>query len=348
MNESEFYSACPPDVPVLSVRHLSKSLSGRLILTDINFELNRGEIFGFVGPNGSGKTTTIKLILGLLHIDAGEIFICGKNVKTEFEAAIAPVGGIIENPEMYKYLTGRQNLMQYLRMYDDIPAERIDEVAEFVHLDSRIDDKVSKYSLGMRQRLGIAQAILHKPKLLILDEPTNGLDPTGIRELREALKTLAHENGVTVFISSHLLSEISLMCDRVGIIDRGMLVAVKSMEEIRRVGNDGLLVYQVLTDEVEKATEAIGAMKHFPAPDVSVPDISAPYAESGEQPEPAAIEYSLKNGKLYIKLEKREVPHVVKGLALADVAINGIVPVEHSLEDTFIEMTKTYKPGGEL
>ena len=249
---------------------------------------------------------------------------------------------------MYKYLTGRQNLMQYLRMYDDIPAERIDEVAEFVHLDSRIDDKVSKYSLGMRQRLGIAQAILHKPKLLILDEPTNGLDPTGIRELREALKTLAHENGVTVFISSHLLSEISLMCDRVGIIDRGMLVAVKSMEEIRRAGNDGLLVYQVLTDEVEKATEAIGAMKHIPAPDVSVPDISAPDAESGEQPEPAAIEYSLKNGKLYIKLEKREVPHVVKGLALADVAINGIVPVEHSLEDTFIEMTKTYKPGGEL
>lgn len=343
MNETEIYSACPPDIPVLSVRHLSKSLSGRPILTDINFELKRGEIFGFVGPNGSGKTTTIKLILGLLHIDVGEIFICGKNVKTEFEAAIAPVGGIIENPEMYKYLTGRQNLMQYLRMYDDIPAERIDEVAKFVHLDSRIDDKVSKYSLGMRQRLGIAQAILHEPKLLILDEPTNGLDPTGIRELRETLKTLAHENGVTVFISSHLLSEISLMCDRVGIIDRGMLVAVKSMEEIRRAGNNGLLVYQVLTDEIEKATEVIGTMKHIPAPDVSVPD-----AEPGEQPEPAAIEYSVKDGKLYIKLEKREVPQVVKGLALSDVAISGIVPVEHSLEDTFMEMTKTYKPGGEL
>lgn len=343
MNESEIYSACPPDIPVLSVRHLSKSLSGRLILTDINFELKRGEIFGFVGPNGSGKTTTIKLILGLLHIDAGEIFICGKNVKTEFEAAIAPVGGIIENPEMYKYLTGRQNLMQYLRMYDDIPAERIDEVAKFVHLDSRIDDKVSKYSLGMRQRLGIAQAILHEPKLLILDEPTNGLDPTGIRELRETLKTLAHEKGVTVFISSHLLSEISLMCDRVGIIDRGMLVAVKSMDEIRRVGSDDLLVYQVLTDEVEKATEVIGTMKHIPTPDVSAPD-----AEPGEKPEPAAIECFVKDGKLYIKLEKREVTQVVKYLALADVAISGIVPVEHSLEDTFMEMTRTYKPGGVL
>ena len=154
---------------VLEIKGLTKSLGGRNILCDINLSVNSGEVFGFLGPNGSGKTTTIKLILGLLNIQKGEIKICGYDVRRDFEKAMRNVGGIIENPEMYKYLTGRENLMQYTRMYDDVPTERIEEVIKTIRLEERIDDRISKYSLGMRQRLGIAQAIIHKPKLLVLD-----------------------------------------------------------------------------------------------------------------------------------------------------------------------------------
>ena len=158
--------------PVLSIKNVSKHLGKRKILSDITLDVHEGEIFGFLGPNGSGKTTTIKLILGLLRMESGQISICGHDNVKDFEAAMRCVGGIIENPEMYKYLTGRQNLEQYLRMYPELPRERIDEVIRLVRMESRINDKISKYSLGMRQRLGIAQAVLHHPKLLILDEPS--------------------------------------------------------------------------------------------------------------------------------------------------------------------------------
>ena len=218
--------------PVISIRNLSKSLGGRRILNDISFDVYPGEIFGFLGPNGSGKTTTIKVILGLLRIEAGEISVCSHDIKSDYEAAIRNVGGIVENPEMYKYLTGRQNLEIYRRMYDDVPPERINEVVRIVRLEERIDDKISKYSLGMRQRLGIAQAILHKPKVLVLDEPTNGLDPAGIKELRDIFKSLAHEQGCSVFVSSHMLAELEQMCDRVCVIDRGAILGMMTMDEI--------------------------------------------------------------------------------------------------------------------
>jgi ABC-2 type transport system ATP-binding protein len=148
---------------VLSIKHVSKHLGKRKILSDITLDVKEGEIFGFLGPNGSGKTTTIKLILGLLRMESGEISICDHDNVKEFEDAMRCVGGIIENPEMYKYLTGRQNLEQYARMYPDLPRERVDEVIRLVRMESRIDDKIAKYSLGMRQRLGIAQAVLHNP-----------------------------------------------------------------------------------------------------------------------------------------------------------------------------------------
>ena len=218
--------------PVISIRNLSKSLGGRRILNNISFDVYPGEIFGFLGPNGSGKTTTIKVILGLLRLEAGEISICSHDVRKEYEDAIRNVGGIVENPEMYKYLTGRQNLEIYRRMYDDVPPERINEVVRIVRLEERIDDKIAKYSLGMRQRLGIAQAILHKPKVLVLDEPTNGLDPAGIKELRDIFKSLAHDEGCSVFVSSHMLAELEQMCDRVCVIDRGAILGMMTMEEI--------------------------------------------------------------------------------------------------------------------
>lgn len=217
---------------ILGIEHLSKSFGKKQVLHDISFETYAGEVFGFLGPNGAGKTTLIKTVVGHLMIDEGSISICGKTLKNDFEGAMANVGGIIENPEFYKYMSGYDNLLQYARMRGVDDPERIREVIHLVGLDHRIHDKVGRYSLGMRQRLGVAQAILHRPKLLVLDEPTNGLDPAGIKDLRDILKGIAHEEQASVLVSSHLMSEMELMCDRVGVIVAGRLTDVQSVEEM--------------------------------------------------------------------------------------------------------------------
>jgi ABC-2 type transport system ATP-binding protein len=221
---------------VLKTTGLTKKFGKRTVVEDINLEVRAGEVFGFLGANGAGKTTTIKIILGLLRPDAGEITINSKNVKTQFESAMADIGGIVENPDMYGYLTGLANLRLFARMRG-VSESALQEAVRRVGLEKRIKEKVKRYSLGMKQRLGVAQAIMHRPKVLILDEPTNGLDPAGIKELREMLKTLAHDEGIGILISSHLLSEMQLMCDRVGIIANGKLVDVRN---ITQDGNENL------------------------------------------------------------------------------------------------------------
>lgn len=305
---------------ILEIRGLSKSFGKKEILKDINLTVNGGEVFGFLGPNGSGKTTTIKLMLGLLNYGSGSIKICGNEVKSEFEKAIANIGGIIENPEMYKYLTGRQNLMQYARMQDGITKERMEEVIDIVHLRARIDDKISKYSLGMRQRLGIAQAILHHPKLLVLDEPTNGLDPAGIKELRDIFKRLAHEEGCAVFVSSHMLAELEQMCDRVCVINHGVVVDNMTMEEIRsEKQGDNRQNYHIDTQNKEGAIKAAEEM---------------------------GIEYTLYDGQLAVTVEKENISKYIKRLALADVDIEAVIPIQKSLEDAFMEIIGDTPEGG--
>lgn len=217
---------------VLSVSHLQKRMGGKTILEDISFELYAGEVFGFLGPNGAGKTTTIRILTGLVSADSGQIRIGGYSLRDHFPQAISQVGCIVENPEMYKFMTGWENLEHFARMSGGISAERIAEVVRFVELEDAIDAKVKTYSLGMRQRLGIAQALLHNPKLLILDEPTNGLDPAGIRDLRRTIRQLAEKEGLAVFVSSHLLSEIELMCDRVAIIQKGRVITVGAVGDL--------------------------------------------------------------------------------------------------------------------
>lgn len=214
------------------LKNVSKTFGKRKVVDSITMETYTGEVFGFLGPNGAGKTTTIKMLVGLIDFDEGQISICGFDVRKHFEKAMANVGGIVENPELYKYMTGLQNLRQYARMRKGVTEERIREVIELVGLSNRINEKVSKYSLGMRQRLGVAQSLLHHPKVLILDEPTNGLDPAGIRQLRDILRNLAHKENICVLVSSHLMSEMQLMCDRVGIIVKGQLLQVTSVEEL--------------------------------------------------------------------------------------------------------------------
>lgn len=215
---------------VLEVKNINKFFGKKQILKDISFDIEEGEILGFVGPNGSGKTTTIKIILGLQKASSGEVYINGKNIKENFENAIRKVGAIVESPDMYMYLSGLDNL-KLVANYYNISHDKIDSIVEFVGLKDRIKDTVSKYSLGMRQRLGIAQAILNKPNLLIVDEPTNGLDPSGIIEFRKMLKELAKKEKMSIFISSHNLSEIENICDKVLLINEGEIVSLDVLHE---------------------------------------------------------------------------------------------------------------------
>lgn len=218
---------------VLEVSNLSKSFGKRKVLDNINLTIHEGDIVGLIGPNGAGKTTLIKTILSLYKYDSGNVKICGFDTKKDLENALSKTGSIIENPDMYLHLTGKKNLKITALINDIKDKEYIDEMVKFVGLDDRIDDKVKKYSLGMKQRLGLANALIKKPKLLILDEPTNGLDPRGIKELRVMLKKISTEQNMSILISSHILSEVENICDRVIIIDKGNIVSEFGIEEAK-------------------------------------------------------------------------------------------------------------------
>ncbi|AJS60028.1 ABC transporter ATP-binding protein [Paenibacillus sp. IHBB 10380] len=293
--------------PVVRLEGVSKKISSKTLVDDLSLDIQPGQVFGFLGPNGAGKTTTIRMMVGLISITKGDIVICGHSIIKEYEKAIIHVGAIVENPEMYKFLTGYQNLRHFARMMSGITEERIQEVTKLVGLDNRIHDKVKTYSLGMRQRLGVAQAILHRPKLLILDEPTNGLDPQGIRELRDYLRQLCKVEGTTVFVSSHLLSEMELMCDRVAIIQNGRLIDVRQLKT-----EDGIAV---------SATEI--------AFDVSDPQQAAIVLSVGR----------VENNLLVMRASREEVADINARLVQAGIKVYGIREVTRSLEDQFLEMT---------
>ena len=271
-----------------------------------------GEVFGFLGPNGAGKTTTIKMLLGLMSITKGEMYIDGFNVEKDFEKAIAKVGGIVENPDLYKYLTGYQNLLHFWRMYPDVKRERIDEVIKIVGLEKRIHDKIKKYSLGMRQRLGVAQALLNSPKLLVLDEPTNGLDPAGIHELRNHLRKLAREENIAVIVSSHLLSEMELMCDRVGIIQNGKLVRIQDMKEM--LGDEVDSVISLTVTPIDKAKSYLESLSNKYKPEINGVEIE--------------IIENVEN-----------IPQLVENLVAQGIKIYGVRKEQQSLEKKFLEMT---------
>lgn len=221
---------------LLECQNLCKSFGKKQILKDVSFEIDEGDILAFIGPNGSGKTTTIKLILGLQNIDKGKVTINGFDIEKDFVKSIEKVGAIVENPDTYMYLTGWQNLKLTANLYKDITDEKIKEIVKLVELEERINDKVSKYSLGMRQRLGIARALINEPNVLILDEPTNGLDPEGIKDLRNLLKKLAKE-GLGILISSHNLAELESFCNKVLIIDNGTIIETSEVKEFKNNGN---------------------------------------------------------------------------------------------------------------
>ncbi|WP_438494452.1 ABC transporter ATP-binding protein [Paenibacillus sp. IHBB 3054] len=293
--------------PVASLMGVTKKIGSKTLVSNLTLDIPSGQIFGFLGPNGAGKTTTIRMMVGLISISQGDILICGRSIKDQFEEAVANIGAIVENPEMYKFLTGYQNLRQYARMVPGVDKHRINEVVELVGLGQRIHDKVKTYSLGMRQRLGVAQALLHRPKLLILDEPTNGLDPQGIRELRDYLRRLCQDEGTTVFVSSHLLSEMELMCDSVAIIQNGRLVDVK---QLKAVGDAVMPTKETLFE-------------------VSNPEAALSLIGRGV----------LREGGLAVVASREEVAELNAKLVADGIKVYSIKVLSRSLEDQFLEIT---------
>ncbi|MDF2910550.1 MAG: transporter ATP-binding protein [Sporolactobacillus laevolacticus] len=297
--------------PAVELEHVSKKIGGKTIIDDLSFKIYGGEVFGFLGPNGAGKTTTIRMIVGLMRMTNGNISIQGHSIKGEFKKAIRQVGAIVENPEMYKFLTGYQNLIHYARMIPGISKARIQEVIELVELQDRIHEKVKRYSLGMRQRLGVAQALLHQPSVLILDEPTNGLDPQGIHDLRNYLHNLSREEGVAVIVSSHLLSEMQLMCDRIGIIQKGKLIGVETVNDFIE---KGVSKVRITVDEGRIAAQVVKQKLSIDADVIDDTTIELP-------------------------IDHEKIPVVVDTLVVSKIKIYSVVSVAKSLEDRFLEVT---------
>lgn len=290
--------------PFVRVKNVSKTIRGKQIIQAINFDLIPGQITGFIGPNGAGKTTTIRIMTGLMKPTSGEVEIGGISMQKNFSEAIRPVGVIVENPEMYSYLSGYKNLLHFARMHDKASKDELARIIDQVGLTDRIHEKVSTYSLGMRQRLGLAQALLHKPKFLILDEPTNGLDPAGIRELRVLLRKLADEEGVAVLVSSHLLTEIELMCDRIIIIQRGQIVETRDI----RASQQSRYRFDIENESLE---------------------ILNSYNYTFTQLENFTI----------VDIERDQVPALIAQLVEKNIAIYAVTPYQESLEDQFLQVT---------
>lgn len=292
---------------VLECNNLYKKFGKKTIIKDVSTKLESGDILGFIGPNGAGKTTTIKLILGLQKIDKGTVKINGYDIKNDFEKAIERVGAIVENPDLYMYLSGYKNLQVISNLYKDIDKQRIDEVVKLVGLEARINDKVSKYSLGMRQRLGIAQAILHKPNILILDEPTNGLDPEGIKELRDLIVKLTKQENMAVLISSHNLAELDNFCTKICIIKNGEVIETKDIEELKEEANANYTIFKV--NDTRKIVELFNT---------------------------ATI---LNNNEFKISGNEKEIANIVKKLVENSIDVYSVREETITLEDAFLKKT---------
>lgn len=291
----------------LSARNLTKIIGDRTIVDDVSFDVNAGEVFGFLGPNGAGKTTTIRMLVGLIQPTQGTVRVCDFDLHGQFEQAMRCIGCIVETPDLYRFMSGRENLEHFARMLG-VQNGEIERVGTLVNMSHRLDQKVGTYSLGMRQRLGVAQAMLGKPRLLILDEPANGLDPAGIREIRELLRRLAAEENMAVFVSSHLLAEIELMCDRVAIIHRGRLL---------QTGNVRELISTQRTMEFR------------------VGDVARAAAIARQQ----GLTATTDTDRIFVPIDEASAPPLIAALAQNGVEVFHVRERTQSLEELFIDVT---------
>ncbi|MNW36695.1 putative ABC transporter ATP-binding protein YxlF [compost metagenome] len=311
---------------VLSVKGITKIMGKQKLVNQLSFDMHQGEIVGLLGPNGAGKTTTIRMIVGLIAMNEGDVLVKGHSIRTDFAKAISHVGGIIENPEFYPYMTGYDNLKQYKRMGEGITEERISEVVKLVGLEGAMSKRVKAYSLGMRQRLGIAQALLHKPAILILDEPTNGLDPAGIREMRDYLKKIASEEGISILVSSHLLAEMELMCNRVVVIQEGKLVTVRTLgaanienngvDAVHGTNRSNIVQINLRVNDVVQTKDSLLHLK-----DIRIVGIS---------PE---------KNDITVAIDDSSIPLLVNTLCEKGIALYRMEEVKESLEDEFLKWT---------
>ena len=294
---------------IVETRGLEKSFKNFKAVQGIDLRVKRGTIYGFLGPNGAGKSTTIRMLLGLIKPTSGKVKVLGKNIESEREEILKNVGALVETPSYYGHLTAYENL-ELTRKILKLDKQEIDKVLDFVKLSEVRNKKVKEFSLGMKQRLGIAQALMGNPELIILDEPTNGLDPSGIHEIRDLIKSLPKEKGTTVIVSSHILSEIELMADEVGIIKKGELLYQGTIENLRENNASKILV------GVSNKEEAVNLL-----------------IRRGYRVE----EY---NGKLWVTGKDLAAARLCKELVLAGYDVNYLSEEEKNLEEMFLSLTR--------
>lgn len=294
---------------IVQTENLSKSFGKEQAVSNINLKIRKGEIYGFLGPNGAGKTTTIRMLLGLMKPSSGKIKIFQKDLTKERINILAKVGSLVENPSYYPHLTAYENL-EALRRILGVPKSRIDEVLEIVRLKDAANKKVKGFSLGMKQRLGIAASLLHNPELLILDEPTNGLDPSGIIEIRNLIKRLPEEYGMTIIISSHLLSEIDQMATQVGIVTKGKMIFQDSIEAMRRFAQPKVVI---------KVSDSENGWRSLVANGIK--------AEHKD------------DLILFDECSDEKVAHIVQILVQEGISVYRVEEEKRSLEEIFLQMT---------
>lgn len=299
------------NTPIVSVNHLSYRFGDQLILNDISLDIAAGSVFGFLGPNGAGKTTTLRLLLGLLKTGDSSIRLFDSDINTNRVSILKRVGALIEQPSLYMHLSGRENL-EIFRLAYDCPKSRIDEVLAMVDLRDAGNKKAKSYSLGMKQRLAIAIAMLHNPDLLILDEPTNGLDPNGIIAMRELIRSLHTVHGKTIIISSHLLSEVEKMATDVGIIHKGKMLFCGGLQELQEIQSNKTTI-EIEVDNVAKAAALLSdrfAVTHV-------------------------------NGSIWVEYESPLVTAQLNTLLVANnIAVYKLCPVKSDLENLFNQIVK--------
>lgn len=295
--------------PVLRISHLTNSFGDRTVVNDLTLDVKRGEVFGFLGPNGAGKSTTIRMILSLVKPESGDVELFGNSISSQKSRALHRVGALIEDADFYENLTAKTNLSMLARM-QNISDKRIDEVLKIVHLYDRRNDRVKAYSHGMKQRLGIAQALLSEPELLILDEPTAGLDPRGMKDVRQLVRELS-EQGMTIFLSSHLLHEVEMVCSSLAIINHGKLVVTGSVRELMETTD--LFTTEIHAKPLEKAATVLRSLDSLR--DVTIDD-----------------------AMIKVSATSVQVPEITRALVNAEIDVSAIVP-RSSLEDYFLSLT---------
>lgn len=296
---------------VLHTTNLTKQYGGRLAVDDLSLQVERGDIFGFLGQNGAGKSTTLRMVLGLVRPTSGSISLLGHDMVKQPKRALARTGAIVETAAFYEHFSGRENLKLYAAMSGGATKERINAVLDMVGMRARADDPVRVYSHGMRQRLGIAQALLPSPEFIILDEPTDGLDPQGIHEVRALIRRLRDELGLTVMLSSHLLNEVEQLCNRVAIIDRGKLIDQGSIDDL--VGKKEMV--KVSVDRLDEAFQLLKA------------DATLSVSRNGD-------------GALYVKIAGEHIPRVNALLVGKGFQVRELAPQRETLEQVFLRLTK--------